>query len=101
MAIKFVDVVKQGKASVLLNTENPSVDGFDAGIGSVGISTNGVLWYKTGAADTNWVRVVSSDSNSNMRISNDGNFQLKDVGTNEWRTVWFNNGSLQIGESET
>lgn len=39
------------------------------------------------------------NNNSNARIFNDS-LQLKDVATNQWRTIWFNNGVLQIGEAE-
>jgi hypothetical protein len=42
----------------------------------------------------------SNQEDANFRIKGGTILQLKDVTTNGWRTIWFDNGNLQIGESE-
>lgn len=39
-------------------------------------------------------------ANSNFRINESNHLQIYDTGADEWRTVWFNNGNLEYGETE-
>lgn len=55
----IVDTIRAWNALILLVDEAPTISGVKAGIDSIAINSNGVIYQKTGSLDTDWTLVVT------------------------------------------
>lgn len=67
--IEFSEVIKLGEATFQLNVVDPTVDGVDASISTIGTSTDQNQWVKVGPADTDWRKFLTTEPDGSFAIT--------------------------------
>ena len=49
--------------------DDPSSVGYAAGVGSLYVQTDGTLWSKTGAGDTDWVSITAGGADEDFVVA--------------------------------
>ena len=100
MAIEFKELIKKGEATFQLGVIDPSQDGVNADISTIGTSTDNKQWVKVGPNSTDWRLFLTSESDGSFS----GKIKLSDVSdiTPEVGIIGLNSeGKLTVGDGST